>query len=294
MNVPLISLALGVAILCVATSSILIRYSEAPPLVIAFYRLLFTALLALILGRMRPITRLCRLIAADRWMLAGAGLAMALHFATWISSLSYTSVASSVLFADLQVIFVAGISWLVLKERASLLSLGGILLAFIGSIMIGQGDFHGGRLYGDILALLSGLFIALALAVARRVRIRIDLWSYTVAVSLVGALVLLVIDLLAGIPLSGYGVQEFMLFMLMALLPGIGGHGLFNWALRYVKAPIVSVAILGETIGASLLAWWLFGEFLAGYQLIGGLIVLSGIVLAVLGERGHPSTDIAS
>lgn len=285
---------MGVAILCVATSSILIRFSAAPPLAIAFYRLLFTALLALILGRLRPVRQIYHLSRSEHWLLAGAGLALALHFATWITSLSYTSVASSVLFTNLQVIFVAAIAWLLLKEKISGLSLAGILVGLVGSIMVGKGDFQGGRLYGDALALMSGLFIALALVAARKVRMRIDLWSYTLAVSGVGALVLLLINLIAGIPLLDYKLSEIALFLLMAAIPGIGGHGLFNWALRYVKAPIVSVAVLGETIGASLLAWWLFNEVLASYQLIGGLAVLGGIVIAVAGEQNHKSTDIVS
>lgn len=285
---------LGVAILCVATSSIFIRFSSAPALVIAFYRLLFTALLALALGQLRPLYRITRLSRPDLGLLVGAGIALALHFATWISSLNYTSVASSVLFTNLQVIFVTAIAWLFLKERISLPALIGIILALVGSAMIGSGDFRGGKMFGDVLALLSGLFIALALVIARRVRARIDLWSYTAAVSFTGALVLGTVNVIMAVPLLGYGFKEIMLFLLMALLPGIGGHGLFNWALRYVKAPIVSVAILGETIGASLLAWWLFNETLASYQLAGGLAVLTGLVLAIFGESKTNSTDIAS
>lgn len=288
MNRWLIGAGIGVAIFCVATSSILIRFSAAPPLIIAFYRLLFTAWLALLLGRFQPIPRLRSLSRQDGWLLLGAGLALALHFATWITSLSYTSVASSVLFTNLQVIFVTAIAWLLLKEKVSFISALGIMAALVGSMVIARGDWHGGHLYGDLLALLSGLFIAVALIVARRVRIRIDLWSYTLAVSLMGAVILFFINLVAGLSLSGYGLKEIGLFLLMALLPGIGGHGLFNWALRYVKAPIISAAVLGETIGASLLAWWLFDEVLTPYQLIGGLAVLAGIILAAAGE----SSDI--
>lgn len=294
MNRWIIITGLGVAILCVATSSILVRFSSAPALAIAFYRLLFTGLLALLLGGLRPISQLSRLVIKDRWLLAGAGIALALHFAAWITSLSYTTVASSVLFANLQVVFVAVIAWMALREKVGLWSLVGILLAFVGSVMVGRGDLAHGRIYGDLLAVLSGLFIAIAFVVARRVRAGIDLWSYTVAVSWVGALVLLIINWKSGIPLTGYIPKEYGLFLLMALLPGIGGHGLFNWALRYVRAPIVSAAVLGETIGASLLAWWLFNEALAEYQIIGGLILLAGLGLAIAGEKNSAANHKVS
>jgi len=202
-----------------------------------------------------------------------------------------TSVASSVLFTNLQVIFVLIMSALLLKERIGVKTLLDIMAALAGSLFIAGGDLGQGRIAGDVLALTSGLFIAIAIIVARDIRVHIDLMTYTFYVSLTAAACLLLMGIASGQVLYPYPLREYVLFFLMALLPGIGGHGLINWALKYVKAPVVAVSILGESVGASILAYIIFGEKMASYQLTGGLLILLGIYIAVTGER---LTDRAS
>jgi len=271
-----------IAILCVSTASIMVRFASAPPLVIAFYRLGFTALLGCLLMAFSGQKYPAQGLYLPR--VALSGLFLALHFGFWITSLSYTSVASSVLFTNLQVVFVIILSALLLKEKIRPGAALGVAVALIGSAVIGGGDISRGRLGGDLLALASGLFFAAYLLVGRRVRDEVEIWPYTTVVSGVSALLLALAAVKSGHPLLGYAPREYALFFFMALVPGIGGHAMLNWALKYVKAPLISVSILGESVGASLLAYLLLNESLAWFQLLGGALVILGISWAVSRE----------
>lgn len=279
------------SVFCMATSSIIIRYSSSPAMIIALYRVVFTAVLAASLGGTRIFANLRAINRRDYFYILLAGIFLALHFGFWITSLDYTSIPSSVLFTNLQVIFVLLFSIFILKEKVNAWVSGGILLAILGSAMIGGGDLASGRFYGDMLALTSGLFVAIYFIAGRQVRSRVDVWSYTGAVSAVAALVLVPASILFDLPLTGFGIREWLLFFLLALGPGIAGHGILNWALKYVKAPVVSVSILGESVGASILAYICFGELLLWYQIIGGIFILSGIYMAVTNEA---KTELAA
>lgn len=272
------------SVLCMATSSIIIRYSSAPPMVIAFYRVVFTAILATALGGRKMLTECQGLSKNDYLLISGAGIFLALHFSFWITSLGYTSIPSSVLFTNLQVIFVLLFSIFFLREKINFWITGGILIAILGSSLIGLGDLANGKILGDMLALASGLFVAVYFIIGRQVRSRVEVWTYTTVVSFVAAMVLLLASLAMGLNLNDYPAQDWLLFLLLAVGPGIAGHGILNWALKYVKAPIVAVSILGESVGASIMAWLFFNELLLWYQIIGGLLVLSGIYIAASRE----------
>lgn len=272
------------SVFCMATSSIIIRYSNSPAMIIALYRVAFTAILAAALSGTGIIRNFRTINRRDFLYILIAGVFLALHFAFWISSLAYTSIPSSVLFTNLQVIFVLLFSILILKEKVNAWAAGGIIVAILGSALIAGGDLASGRFYGDMLALASGLFIAVYFIVGRQVRSRVDAWPYTSAVSVVAVLVLWPADLLFGLPLSGFGFRECFLFFLLAVGPGIAGHGILNWTLKYVKAPLVSVSVLGESVGASILAYIFFGELLLWYQIIGGIFILAGIYIAASNE----------
>lgn len=280
-----IYILIAFSVLCMATASIIIRYSHAPAMVIALYRVVFTAALAALLGSRRMTAECQGLTRNDYTLMGGAGIFLALHFSFWITSLGYTSVSSSVLFTNLQVIFVLLFSIFFLREKVNKWVIGGILTAILGCAFIGTGDLANGRLLGDMLALASGLFVAVYFIIGRQVRTRVGVWTYTTFVSAVAAVVLLLGCLAMGLNLTTYPPREWLLFLLLALGPGIAGHGILNWSLKYVKAPIVAVSILGESVGASILAWILFSEYLLWYQVIGGLLILTGIYLAASREN---------
>lgn len=284
MRLALVYLALFFSILCMSTSSIMIKFSLAPALIIALYRLVFTSLFAAgIRGRRLP-AGISGISRRNFMFILGAGIFLALHLAFWITSLHFTSVSSSVLFTNLQVVFVLFFSIVLLKEKPTNLAIGGIAIAIAGSLLIAQGDLRFGRLSGDMLSLASGLFVAIYYLIGRRARAEVDTMTYTVITTGVAAIGLLAACWFSGLHLTGYRSLDWLLFVLMAVGPGLGGHGILNWALKYVKAPLVSVSILGESVGASILAWIIFGENLLWYQITGGILILTGIYIAAANE----------
>jgi drug/metabolite transporter (DMT)-like permease len=284
MNKTPIYLAIFFSVVCMSTSSIIIRYCTAPALIISLYRVIFTAGIASGLRRTAP-AGIKELSRRDLTYIIISGIFLALHLGFWITSLSYTSISSSVLFTNLQVIFVLVMSALLLNEKVNRWVIGGILTALLGSLLIVQGDLQSGKLLGDMLALLSGLFVACYFLIGRKVRARVDVWTYTALAAAAAAAVLLAGCTVAGLDLTGYQPRDWWLFLLQAAGPGIVGHASLNWALKYVKAPIVSVSILGESVGASLLALLIFKEALAWYQMVGGLFILAGIYVAATHEK---------
>jgi len=285
MRLPFIYLAIFLAVLAMSTASIMIRYCTAPALIIAFYRVLFTSLLAGGARGHRLKNSIAGIERCDFYYIIGAGIFLALHFAFWISSLDYTSISSSVLFTNLQVIFVLLFSIFFLREKLSYTVMGGIFLALAGSLLIAHGDLRSGKLLGDMLALASGLFVAIYFIIGRRMRARIGALDYTFIVSAIASMVLLPVCLVGRLSLSGYPLLDWGLFILLALGPGLAGHGILNWALKYVKAPIVAVSILGESVGATILAYLFFREVLQWYQIAGGLLILIGIYIAAANEH---------
>lgn len=289
MKKTVILLTLLFVVICLATSSIMIRFCTAPAAVIAFYRLGFVVLI-IGLAQAGPVYRgFKNLSRRDFFRVVGGGTFLALHLAFWMESLSHTSVSSSVLFTNMQVIFVFMFSLLILKEKLNSQLVAGIVIAIAGSLIIGGGDLRQGKMYGDLLALASGLFIAVYLIVGKEVLARVNIMTYTVLVSGAAALVLLIYNAASGVPLGGYPKLDWLIFLFNALLPGIGGHLLLNWVLKQVKAPVASVSVLGESVGASLLAYLIFKEALGLYQIIGGGLILSGIVMAASSERSTES-----
>lgn len=285
-------LAIFFAVLCMSTSSIMIRFCSAPALIIALYRLIMTTGIAGLGGGVALPEKVTALSKRDFLFMCIAGVFLALHLASWISSLSYTSISSSVLFTNLQVIFVLAFSLLFLHEKVNRAVTAGIAIAVAGSCLVATGDLQHGRLAGDMLALVSGAFIAVYYITGRHIRARVDTMTYTFIVSGVASLVLLATTLGMGLALSGYRTMDWVLFFLMALGPGIGGHAVFNWALKYVKAPLVSVSILGESVGASILGYLIFKEALLWYQLSGGALILLGIYLAVSNEQKNQPAQV--
>ncbi|NLO56393.1 MAG: DMT family transporter [Thermovirga sp.] len=282
---PAFVLALGV--IGISTGSIFARFAAAPPLVISFYRTgIATAVMApLVLLRCRE--ELFSLRGKDllRVLLSGAFLAM--HFSTWITSLFYTSIASSVVIVQTIPVWTAILSPFVSGDRVNRTTWTGILLSFVGVVVIGAGDFAlGGKaLFGDLLALLGAWFATFYFLTGRVVRARVSLPVYTFICYGAAGLILLAVIGVSGLPLRGFSGGTWGAFIGMALVSQILGHNSYNWALKYLSASLVAVSLLGEPIGATLLAWIFFGETLTPAKIAGGAFILAGIVLAARGER---------
>ncbi|WP_256366255.1 DMT family transporter [Thermaerobacter sp. PB12/4term] len=279
-------LALAGAVLAISFSSVLIRYSQAPSAVIAFYRMALTTLLLLPWAR-RDAGRVRRLPPRLLWASVLSGVLLAGHFLTWIASLRYTSVTASVLLVTSHPLYVmAADAWL-LRERVPARRLLGALLALTGVAVVtfagaGAGDLAAGgtALYGNFLAVAGSWFFAGYILIGRRVRQVLPVMPYTTLVYGVASLVIAAGLALTGTPFGPYPWREMLLFVALAVVPTLGGHTVLNWALEWVPASVVSVSILGEPVGASLLAWLLLGEAPSGVELAGGALTLAGLFVA--------------
>jgi drug/metabolite transporter (DMT)-like permease len=281
------AVVLPIGLAAMSFSSIFIRFCDAPPLVIAAYRLTLATLILLLLALPKTLRESRQLSRKEVLPSLGAGLFLCFHFAFWITSLQYTTVASSVIFVTTNPIFVAIASALILREKISPFLLFSILLAVIGGILIGWGDLEKGKdpLYGDFLSLLGAVMATGYLLVGRRVRQKVSLSTYITLVYGVAAFFLILLAILNGDALFGHPPKDYLLFLLLAVGPQLIGHSSLNWALKFFSATLVAVFILGEPIGASLLAYFILGETPGAGLLGGGAMVLLGIYLAAREER---------
>jgi drug/metabolite transporter (DMT)-like permease len=304
--------AVAVAVAAVSTSAILIRWSGAPSLVKALYRVVFTTALLLPVAATRYRGAFARLRRRDAAVAAASGVALALHFAAWFESLEHTTVAASVTLVQAQPLFVAAGAWAVLGERVGRRVLAGVLVAVAGMAVMSLGDalaglaavalgratgpvFAGvagsGALYGNGLAVLGAVAMAGYVLVGRSLRQRVALVPYVVVVYAACAVGLFAMTVGAGHALTGYPASEWVLFLAMAVGPGVFGHTVLNWALGHVESSVVSVSLLGEPVGSTLLALLLLSEVPGAATLAGGAVVLGGIYLAATGRE---ETDAAA
>lgn len=279
----LLSLALPLGVVAISFSVVFIRYSTAPALVIAAYRLLLTTIL---IAPPALYLRRGELLALGRRDLALAllgGVFLAGHFYAWIASLALTDIAHSVLFVSLHPLFVLVASRLLFAEKIFPQALLGTLVTLVGALIVGGGGVQAGRdtLPGDLLALLGALMIAGYLLVGRHLRRHLTTLSYTTLVYGMAAFVLLGLALLTSTPLYPYPPRDYLLFAALALIPTIMGHSVFNWALERYSATLVSLLYLGEPVGAAILGWFFFREQPGAFFFPGAVLVLAGLALVV-------------
>ncbi|MGH2692806.1 MAG: DMT family transporter [Actinomycetota bacterium] len=277
-------LALGVVVVSFAAP--LIRLADAPPMAVAMYRNLFATavLLPLALGRHRSELR--ALGRSDLIALAGAGVLLALHFATWVPSVTLTTVAASTVLVSTQPLWSAALARLFLGERLRRAVAIGIGIAFAGAILISGFDFTlSARAFtGDMLALAGAAAVAGHRIVALGPRRRLSILPFVAVMYGACAVVLLMVVLISGTPVSGFEPQTWLWMVLIALGPQVIGHTIFNLLLRDVDPTVLAVAIMGEAVGATLLALALFGEIPSTGAIAGAVLLLAGIFVAVRGQ----------
>jgi len=290
-------------ILTISTGSILVRYAQgyASSLVIAAWRLVLATLILSPLALIRHRSELTMLTRGELALAGLSGFFLALHFATWITSLEYTSVASSVVLVTTTPLWVALLAPFTLKEPISRPILVGMILALVGGVVVGLSDacslsqgslqcpdlgqfFRGEAILGDILATIGAIMAAVYVLIGRRLRARLSLIGYIFLAYGAAAIVLVLVMFARGYSPIGYPPTAYLWFLLLALLPQLMGHSSFNWALGYVSAALVSVALVGEPISATLLAYLLLGETPTMLKLFGAILILIGIYIASKGE----------
>lgn len=282
---PYIVLIIGV--ISVSASAIFVKLTSAPSGVIAFYRLFFSVLFMLPVFLTKYLSEL-KMITKKDWVFSAlAGIFLAFHFILWFESLNYTSVASSTVLVTLQPIFSFVGTYFFFKEQISLKAIISGLIAVGGSVMISWGDFRisGVALYGDLLALVACALITIYLLFGQNVRKRLSLITYTFVVYFMSTLTLFIYVLAEKQPLFSYKASDWLYFSLLALVPNLMGHTLFNWSLKWISTSTISVAILFEPVGATILAYFLLHEQTIWTQTVGGIIVIGGIILFASGER---------
>jgi len=289
---PYVVLAAGV--LVVSTASILIRLAQSaavPSLTIAAARLGVASILLLPFGLFRSRSELARLSRRDVALALISGAFLALHFWSWISSLEYTSVASSTALVTTNPLWVGLASVVLFQERLRSTTFIGIGLTFAGTGLIFAADHHSmvgehpDALLGNCLALVGAVCASGYLLIGRALRGRVSLLTYIWLAYSSAAVLLAIAVLISGSRVLGFTPSAYLLLLLLAIGPQLLGHTSFNWSLRHLSATFVALSILGEPVGSALLALTIFGERLAPLQLAGFLVVLVGIFTASLGER---------
>ena len=275
--------ALLVAILAVSFASIFVRWSDSDPLVIAGYRMLFASLI------LAPFAFQERkdAVPMDRRTLGTViitGVVLAVHFFAFISSLSYTSVASSTLLVNFHPLIVGAASVLILKE-SSRRTVVGVIIGFVGVAAIALSGMGSGQAVGNALALLGGVMAALYILSGRMLRRTLGIFTYAFSVYLTAAVVLLAAAVVNGVPLWPYPSEELLIFLALAVVCTIFGHTVYNWSLRYLTAPVISTSLLGEPILASMLALVFLGEAPAWTVILAAPLVLVGVGLTALDRR---------
>lgn len=275
-------LVLGVAIAAVSSAAVLVRLADAPGVVVAFYRMVFASLILV------PVTlrSLVRTPLRGRMLLLTllAGALLGLHFATWISSLSFTTVAASVSLVTTAPLWVALFAWFFGGKAPTFAILVSVLLAVAGAAIIGFGDLSGGTapLLGDGLALIGAASAAGYLLLGRHVqRAGVGLNAYVGVAYATAAVALAPLPALFGMPYGGYAASTIGWVILLALVPQLIGHTGINYAMKRLDPTLVATTMLLEPIGATLLALVVFGESPAVLTIIGAAVLLGGVAFTV-------------
>ncbi|MFO8065023.1 MAG: DMT family transporter [Spirochaetia bacterium] len=274
---PRVAVIAGV--LFVSSSAILIRLATPHPLSIAFHRMAFAALLTAPRFISAGPSRLLRLSLTDLALALASGAFLALHFASWISSLFLTSVASATVLVNLNPVFVVVLGFVFLGERIGAKAFMWVLVAVAGSVVLALGGTTVGETAtaGNLLAIGGAVSVSAYMLIGRFLRPRVDAGAYNMMVYGTSAMFLLLWCVVAGVDLGPYAGREYVLFALLAVFPTLLGHSVFNWALRYVRASFVATSVLGEPVFATILAVFFFAEIPTVWTLAGGAMILTGI-----------------
>ncbi len=292
-------LAIGIGILAVSTASLLIRNAQsyAPSIVIAFFRLGAATLLLspfVLVKRRQELGSISR----PEYMLALlSGAFLALHFAAWIKSLEYTTVTSSVVLVSTAPLWVALLSPFTVKEPVTrpiflglLLVMGGVFLVAFSDTCVWTGSnfscpsstefLRGEAFLGDILALVGAFAASLYIIIGRSLRSRVSLLSYVFIVYGMAAVILGVLMVVSGNSLVGYPPEAYFWMFMLALIPQLFGHSIINYSLGYLSAAFVSIALLGEPVGSTILAYFFLDEVPSPLKMLGAGFILAGIYIA--------------
>ncbi len=295
-------LATFAGILFISTAAIFIRFAqlEVSSIVIAAGRLVIASLILAPLALIRNRQDFRSLTGKEWGKAVLSGVFLALHFAAWITSLEYTSVASSVVLVTTTPLWVALLSPLVLKERIRKWVLIGLAVSVAGGVIVGLGNacrfdagrlicqaprFTGSAMWGNFLALFGAWMAAGYMLMGRQLRKKLNTISYTALVYGVAAVLLTAVVVVRSEPIFSYTGKAYLWLLALGIFPQLLGHSLFNWSLKYISAAYVSLTLLGEPIGTTILALIFLREAPTLLELVGAILILIGIILGSLGRN---------
>ena len=277
-----------ISVLSSSFAAINIVSCNAPSLSIALYRLLFTTLLLLpfVILNKKVRKEIREIPRSTLIVMVGIGLILSAHFAFWITSLEFTSVASSVMLVTIHPVLVAPAAHYLFKEKLSIVNLIGILVSISGVIILIYGNYGLSSLKldtleGNMLEILGGISAGFYILGGRRIRRNVSIATYAIVVYGVGTLALLVICIFFNAPVYGLDVNDYWIILLMAVVSGIFGHTLYNWSLEYIRASLASVVLLGEPFFSTLFAFampWVH-QVPSEFTIAGGSIIILGIYM---------------
>ncbi|AZN43824.1 DMT family transporter [Paenibacillus albus] len=272
--------------LAISFAPILVRYSHAPVSVQGMYRMLFTFVLMLPFGS-KQLGAVKHISKKDWILLVLAGIFLALHFLLWMASLTYTSIASSTILLALEPVFVLVGAYFLFRDKANKLAIIGMIVALIGAMGIGSGDIalSSRAFYGDMLSFLGALAVSVNMLLAKQIMKRVSSYLYSCIVFGITTICFFIYNVTMGISMTDYAQREWIVFLLLAIVPTVFGHLIFNWLLKYVKPTTISMSVLAEPVGASLLGMMLFSEMITGFQLISGAFIIIGLILYMRAEK---------
>lgn len=293
-------LVLVAGVFAVSTAAILIRLSIATAqasglgfsLFIAASRLAIASMLLLPAWRNIRITQLSP--GALRYAVA-AGICLSVHFATWITSLSFTSIAASTTLVTTNPVWVALLSWLWFKEKLTPLTILGIAISFVGGVFIGFGDAGtvnagSNAPLGNFLALAGAWMASLYFLLGREAQQRgLGIGAYVAVAYTTAALILLPLPLMVGTSYIGYPIAVYLYILVMAIASQVIGHTTLNWAVRWISPTFVTLAILFEPVSSSFLGYLIFQEVPGVLVLVGAVVLLIGVAIAIAG-RSHQAS----
>lgn len=278
--------ALIFGILSVSTGAVFARLADAPPLATAAYRLTIASLILAPFAFIYRRHEIALLNRRDLLYTLISGAFLAVHFGTWISSLSYTSVASSVVLVNTIPIWV-GLAALLTGEKLSKLTWTALAISIVGVFLVGYGDFSidPKALWGDFLALIGSIGVSGYVIFGRKIRQKLSLLAYVSLCYGTAAILLSIANLSSGGRMSGFSSHTWLMFLGIAVVPQLMGHSCYNWALGYFSAEFIAVMLLGEPIGCSIMAYFMFDEFPTPIMFVGFAFLMLAIVIAALGEN---------
>lgn len=297
---PRVYFVLTLGVLSFALAPILVRWAgDVPGVAIAVWRTVTAAAVLLPPAAVRIGPEVRQFTRWDLGLILGAGVFLGLHFIAWIESLYHTTVASASVLVTTSPILLAVLGYLLLGERLSQKTVAAIGIAVCGAGLIGWADAGAvvlgqGALWGNTLALSGAVLVSLYLLIGRVVRQKVSWLAYVTPLYAMAALTALGMAVIQDVPLLGYSWEFYGLCAALALGPQVLGHGSFNYALQYVPAAIVGTLALLEPVGASILAYILFGEVPPLASVVGMLLVLVSVAAVVWVREAQPSATPAS